>query len=353
MLLEIIKRQIDKSGPMDIGTFMEVALGHPEHGYYMKQDPFGVLGDFTTAPEISQMFGEMIGAWAADTWMRMGAPPEFILLECGPGRGTLMADILRATRHVEGFHDALRVRMMEMSPVLRGMQKEKLNRVIDIDWVHNIQDIPQSIPIILIANEFLDALPMRQFVRIKDGWAERVVNYKDDCFVFELTPSPFREREDAKRQGEGEIFETSPVRENFIRDVCAFFKNTKGAALFIDYGHAETAFGDTFQAVYKHQYVSPLTHIGDADLTSHVDFGALRRVAEECGVKIQGMAGQGAFLENLGIQARALALIKNADAKQRADIESALHRLTGSDQMGELFKVMAVTHGVDSGVAGF
>lgn len=323
-------------GPIGVDEFMALALGHPEHGYYMKKDPFGAAGDFTTAPEISQMFGEILGAWTADLWMRMGAPGKFTLLECGPGRGTLMADMLRAAAGVEGFHAAAEIHLLETSPVLREMQGKALaGRAV---WHETLEAVPHDKPVIVIANEFLDALPVRQFVREGGRWIERVVDYSGEGFEF---------------RGEGEIQETSPARAAFISELCAIMKKAGGAALFIDYGHEKTAPGDTLQAVYKHKYVSPLEHIGDADLTAHVDFQALREAAENAGAAVSGLVGQGIFLKSLGIEARAAYLSARADEKGRVDIQSALKRLTDSDQMGSLFKVMGLRYGQGFDLAGF
>jgi NADH dehydrogenase [ubiquinone] 1 alpha subcomplex assembly factor 7 len=344
---EYLKQHISQNGPIDVGQFMGLCLGHPEHGYYMKRDPFGAGGDFTTAPEISQMFGEMIGVWAADTWMKMGSPSHFILLECGPGRGTLMADLLRGTKHVPGFHAACKVHLLEMSPVLKEMQREAL-KGYEVRWHETLADMPRNHPVIVIANEFLDALPFRQFEKTKEGWRERYVGYSPSRgfhYMYVATPMSF--------DVDGSVFEISPARVHFLQNINDILKAADGAALFIDYGHAKSAAGDTFQALYKHQYVPVFEHAGDADLTSHVDFEPLKAVSEETGLKVYGPKTQGEFLKALGIEARAIILSEKASEAQRGDIENALRRLIAPDQMGELFKVMGLSHGKSFDLAGF
>ncbi len=346
-IVKYLKDHIEAHGPIDIGQFMSLALGHPQFGYYMKKDPFGRGGDFTTAPEISQMFGEVIGAWIADVWIQMGSPAAFTLLECGPGRGTLMADILRATKGVKGFHEAVAIHLLEISPVLKGLQQEALQKnqtpaQAAVTWHEGLETVPTDKPIIVIANEFLDALPVRQLQKTAKGWVERVI---DANLHFGLKPSfsnlISKEFQDLQ---EGKIFEIAPLRIQFIRELCGILKHSGGAALVIDYGHVKTGAGDTFQAVYKHQYVNVLEHIGDADLTSHVDFAALRDAAD---INVWGPVEQGAFLKAIGIEQRAAIL------SQKADVESALKRLTDSDQMGSLFKVMGLSYGKNISPAGF
>ncbi len=329
-LEDIIKEKIRENGPMSVGAFMELVLGHPEHGYYMKQDPLGQAGDFVTAPEVSQLFGEMIGVWAADIWMQMGRPEKFTLLECGPGRGTLMADMLRATKKVQGFHDAACVHLLEVSPALKEKQAEALGG-IEVRWHEELESVPDDCPIIVIGNEFLDALPFQQFV----GEQERMIALEGEALVF---------------THDGEIVEKSPARCKFVWDVCARLKAQQGAALFIDYGYLKSAAGDTFQAVKGHEYVDVLSDIGNADLTSHVDFEALA-----CGVDVNvcGPVTQGAFLRNLGIETRASMLKQKASEQQAETVEKGLHRLIDSDQMGALFKVIGFTHDKSITPAGF
>ncbi|MCB9989350.1 MAG: SAM-dependent methyltransferase [Rhodospirillales bacterium] len=339
-----IKNQIGQHGPMDVGTFMGLAVSH----YYASRDPLGRGGDFTTAPEISQMFGEMLGVWVADTWHKLGRPKPFVLLECGPGRGTLMADVLRTLCAVPDCLSAARVVLMENSLALRQKQKEALTGY-EVQWIETLDELEADKPLILLANEFLDALPVRQAQFDGEVWRERVVGLEADQPVFGLgapvtTPPPFPCRE-------GNIFEFSPVRESFVRNVGDFLKEPGGAALFIDYGHDRSGVGDTLQAVKDHGYCDVLDQIGEADMTSHVDFGALARVA---GVDVRGPVGQGAFLERLGMAERANSLMAAGGLPERqVEIRTAYDRLCAPDHMGELFRVMALCHDADVELAGF
>lgn len=345
-LEDLIWAQIIQDGPMDIGRFMALALGHPEHGYYNSRDPFGRAGDFTTAPEISQVFGELIGAWVADIWAQMGRPDPFIWLECGPGRGSLMADALRATRRVPGFHAAARIVLMEMSPVLKERQRAALDGY-NVQWVADLDDPLLRLsaqPLICVANEFLDALPIRQFVRHDSTWHERVVGVYDGALAFGLSP-PVVAPCDATADG---IYEVAPARNDFIRALCARLRVAGGAALLIDYGYARSGAGDTLQAVKAHQFAPVLADPGTADITAHVDFDAAARVAVAAGVRACGPAGQGDFLRALGIGVRA-EMLKRQGA---TDIDEAVHRLTDDAAMGSLFKVMALCAGDDLQPAG-
>ncbi len=330
---DYLKREISHNGPMDVGTFMGLAVGH----YYNSRDPLGAAGDFTTAPEISQMFGEMLGAWAADCWMKMGQPSPFLLVECGPGRGTLMADALRATAKVPGFHDAAEVTLIEMSDTLKAKQRQALDGY-EVQWCGGLAELPDEMPMILLANEFLDALPVRQLEYRGGKWQERVVGLDgQDALQFGLVPADAAMMALAPKGGkDGDVAEIAPVRDAFVRDVCA---REQSVALFIDYGYAE-GHGDTLQAMRAHKFVPVLAGVGDADLTAHVDFAALARAAQ--GAQVYGPAGQGEFLQRLGIAQRAAMLRQRANAAQAEDIDKGLARLTAPAEMGELFKVMAV-----------
>jgi NADH dehydrogenase [ubiquinone] 1 alpha subcomplex assembly factor 7 len=330
---------------MDVGTFMQFALCHPQYGYYMTRDPFGRAGDFTTAPEISQMFGEMIGAWVVDVWRKMGGPTEFSLVEAGPGRGILMADMLRIANRIEGFAAAAKIYLMEASPALMEKQREALSQH-NITWISAIGDVPKNVTAIIIGNEFLDALPVRQFLLEKGRWSERVIAYnaQQEILTFDFAaadpPLPF-----AAEEG---LYEISESRSSFVQECCALIGGDKGAALFIDYGHAHAAPGDTLQAVKGHTYWNVLNNIGEADVTSHVDFGALMQeisLQKDFGCHF---AHQGAFLRELGIEARAAQL----RAKDAA-VDTALARLTGKDQMGDLFKVLCFHAGLSQAPEGF
>jgi NADH dehydrogenase [ubiquinone] 1 alpha subcomplex assembly factor 7 len=328
-----LKDIIITDGPVDIGTFMMLAIGH----YYATRDPFGVKGDFTTAPEISQMFGEMIGAFLADTWMKIGSPSPVLLVEGGPGRGTLMADILRATKNVPGFHAAAQIHLIETSPVLSARQAETLN-AYKVEWHTSFDALPPNIPMLFVANELLDALPMSQYQYQNGAWHERVVGLQGDKLSFGLIPASVQ----FPPQPEGSIYEVAPVRDEFARQLSKSIAESTGVALLIDYGHDHHGPGDTLQAVRAHQYVDVLDGAGEADLTSHVDFESVARVAREQAV-VHGPVGQGDFLLSLGIALRAA----------RLNQETELHRLTAADQMGTLFRVIAITQDPALSLAGF
>jgi NADH dehydrogenase [ubiquinone] 1 alpha subcomplex assembly factor 7 len=341
-----IRRIIAVDGPMSVAAFMQLCLGDPVHGYYMTRDPLGRGGDFITAPEISQMFGELIGLWAAAVWQAMGAPARLALAELGPGRGTLMADALRAARVVPAFVAALGVHLVETSPVLRRLQQERLAGLgVPVAWHGDIADVPDG-PLIVIANEFFDALPVHQAVKAADGWHERMVGVDAGALAFALHPDPipgFAAIVPGRLAGAsaGAVYEwrSGDVTAEIARRVAGH----GGAALALDYGHRESALGETLQAVGRHRFADPLASPGEVDLTAHVDFAALARTAEGAGARVHGPVAQGEFLRRLGIEARAAALRATASAAQAADIDAALARLAGAerDAMGELFKAIA------------
>ena len=342
-LAHALARRIALEGPLTVGAFMAEALGHPRHGYYMKQDPFGAAGDFVTAPEISQMFGELIGLWCADSWQR--------LIELGPGRGTLMADALRAAAILPPFRAAIRVHLVETSPALRERQRAALGD--QATWHDRLEEVPPG-PSLVIANEFFDALPIRQVQRTVHGWAERLVDLdpespEDDPrfrFVLELGRSPGRNLiPDSLRDSPvGSIVEVSPASQSVARLLGARLAEQGGAALVIDYGYADgPAVGDTLQALRKHAFAPVLEAPGEADLTAHVDFASLASAARDGGADAYGPVTQGEFLLRLGIQQRAQVLKRTANPKQAADIDSALDRLVGGEGMGTLFKALALS----------
>jgi SAM-dependent MidA family methyltransferase len=346
-----IRRIIATDGPIPVGHFMALCLGHPAHGYYLTRDPFGAAGDFITAPEISQMFGELIGLWAAAVWRQMGAPDTIRLVELGPGRGTLMADALRAAKVVPDFRAALRVDLVETSPVLRGRQQQTLaGGGVPLAWHQELADVPDipHVPLIVVANEFVDALPVDQVVRAADGWHQRMVGTgADGRLAFALHPEPLRDAgaivpEHLRDAPVGALFEWRSDR--LVTELARRVVRSGGAALVIDYGHLESAIGETLQAVMRHDFVDVLQTPGEADLTAHVDFSALSRAAGRAGAEVHGPLAQGEFLRRLGIGARAARLAERAAAAQAAPIQAAVRRLTGSgrDDMGELFKAMAV-----------
>jgi NADH dehydrogenase [ubiquinone] 1 alpha subcomplex assembly factor 7 len=346
-LAEKLIRRIGASGPLTVAEYMDACLGDPEHGYYMTRDPFGTHGDFITAPEISQMFGELIGLWAVTVWQAMGAPSRFRLIELGPGRGTLMADALRAAQLVPAFAQAADIRLVETSPVLREAQRRMLSALAPgAVWESGIDTVlAQGAPAIVIANEFLDALPIRQFVRLPAGWHERCVGVDTGgrlVFLTAVDAAPDGSLPPALADApEGSLIETSPAREGAVAMIAGHMAREGGYALFIDYGHDHSAPGDTLQAVRGHGFDDPLAHPGEADLTAHVDFAAAARAAREAGAAAHGPVPQGVFLERLGLTARAARLGDSAPDR-RAEIEAAHHRLAAPEEMGTLFRVLAV-----------
>jgi NADH dehydrogenase [ubiquinone] 1 alpha subcomplex assembly factor 7 len=342
-LLDHLRRRIAVHGPLTVADYMADCLGHPEHGYYATGDPFGAGGDFTTAPEISQMFGELIGLWCAETWTAIGAPEPVLLAELGPGRGTLMADALRAARVVPAFAAALEVHLVETSPLLRRRQRETLGHR-PATWHDDVTTIPPA-PSLVVANEFFDALPVRQFERTADGWCERLVDADADGLRFVLAPpapAPLVPAALAEA-APGAVVEVSPAAIAIADALARRLVGAGGGALIIDYGHGASAVGETLQAVRRHAYAAVLEAPGEADLTAHVDFAAVARAAAEAGAVVHGPVPQAAFLAGLGIEARAAALAAGATPAQVADIEAALKRLTDVDAMGTLFKAMALT----------
>lgn len=346
-LLDIIKSEIETQGPISVARYMELALGHAEHGYYMKQDPFGEQGDFITAPEISQMFGEMVGLWACVVWQAMGSPEPLNVVEVGPGRGTLMADALRATQMVEEFEDAARVWLVETSPTLREAQKKTIAANLMMPaWRDSFDDIGPG-PLIVWGNEFFDALPIRQYVRADDAWRERLVGLNDegDGLAYTVSDDKIDSAlipEDLRAAAPGSIYEDQAPSRAVMGAIAKRVVEHGGAALFFDYGHGAHAIGETLQAVKSHDYADVLKKPGDQDITAHVDFAQLAEAARAAGAEVLGPVPQGAFLERLGMRQRADTLMMNASPEQIQEIDAAYERLTGAEQMGSLFKVMAV-----------
>lgn len=361
-LTEKLTRQIERDGPISVADYMSAALCDPDFGYYTTREPFGRGGDFTTAPEISQMFGELVGLWAAQVWLTMDSPENVALVELGPGRGTLMADAMRTiARALPAFHGAAHIHLVEMSPRLRKEQKKALKDKAARPpiWHDSIDTLPDT-PMIVIANEFFDALPVHQYVKSGDGWHERLVGLGIDyvsggeaTFGFCLAETPIANTtllpQDVNPRVPVEtIAETRPEAVAILQSLGIKLSAHKGAALIIDYGHEKSDFGDTFQAVKDHMPSHVLFKAGEADLTAHVDFAALRKAASAAGLETSGVETQGDFLKALGIETRAEKLMENTSAVQAEDIRHALDRLTGSGQMGSLFKALSVyTPGLD------
>ncbi len=327
--------RIQNDGPVSVAEFMQVAASH----YYAAKDAFGVDGDFITAPEISQMFGEMIGAWLVDSWMQLGKPPQIKLIELGPGRGTLAADVMRTISAWPDCKAAFSLHLVEASPLLRQKQAELLIRHSPT-WYETLDEVPEGLCFI-IANEFLDALPIEQFVKTADGWRERGVGFQDGAFAFTLL-QPASVPAEFAQAPEGSIFETNRASLGVITEIAERLSQNGGAALLIDYGHKKRGIGDTLQSLHKHKFSPALAHPGRDDITAHVDFAACAAAAAPL-VNIHGPVTQGDFLTRLGIVQRADALSEKADSEQRKLIEAALHRLVSPSAMGRLFKVLGLT----------
>ncbi|MEM1399406.1 MAG: SAM-dependent methyltransferase [Pseudomonadota bacterium] len=331
---------------MSLAAFMQACLTDPEHGYYTTGNAIGRSGDFITAPEVSQIFGELIGLFFADFWQRSGAPTRLCLVELGPGRGTLMADLLRAGSGVAGFRKAIDLHLVEVSPVLRQSQADVLQpHGIQPTWHDTVTDVPDQAPLFLIANEFFDALPARQWERTDKGWRERMV--VDDPATGQLALRPVGSPPDylaeEKQAPLGAIRECQPAARPIMAEIASRVTRSGGIALIIDYGYVGPADGDTFQALRDHRFADPLADPGKADLTVHVDFTPLMDEARLSKAALWGPVDQGSFLTRLGLGARAAALHKHASEKAARDVASAANRLVAPDQMGGLFKVLAIT----------
>lgn len=346
-----LKAYIAENGPISARAFIEACLYDPEHGYYRAGNPIGADGDFITAPEISQMFGEMIGIWCVMAWQAMGQPLPLQLIELGPGRGTLMSDVLRSLAKLHPRFETVSVHLVERSVNLRASQVATLDKYDIIKkWYNSLAEVPNA-PSLIIANEFLDCLPIRQFIKLNKGWRERMVGLneaKDFCFISGspipegmIIPSRFANAPD------GSIFEHCPDFESVINDMQRIAANAPLASLFVDYGFEGPQLGETLQAVKGHKKVSPFTTPGDVDLTAHVDFTALGALAVARGFQSFGPRDQGAFLSQLGIGARAEILVENASEGQVEKIANDVVRLVAPEQMGSLFKAFAITsHGI-------
>ncbi|MGB1209123.1 MAG: class I SAM-dependent methyltransferase [Paracoccaceae bacterium] len=338
----VLCTQIARTGPISVADYMRTCLLHPTHGYYTTRQPFGAQGDFITAPEVSQMFGELLGLVLAQAWMDQGAPAVCTLAELGPGRGTLMADILRATRAVPGFHAAMRVHLIEAAPALRT---EQASRVPHATWVDSLADLPKA-PLFVVANEFFDALPIRQFIRAGAGWTERVIGLDaGGTLTFGLTPAApldaLTHRLDDTR--DGDLVETCTPAQHMAADLGARIGAHGGMGLLIDYGDWRSL-GDTLQALSAHRPIDPLATPGQADLTAHVDFEAIATAVTQAPTPCAHtrLCPQGIFLERLGITARAQSLARNMTEPALGTHIAAHRRLTHPQEMGTLFKVLGL-----------
>ncbi len=337
-----LAQRIRASGPITLADFMADCLTHPEHGYYTTRDSVGAAGDFITAPEISQMFGELIGLCLAQAWMDQGCPDSFTLAELGPGKGTLMADVMRATKGVPGFHPAANLYLVEVSPRLKAVQGEALGAHTP-QWVDDVTALPDQ-PLFLVANEYFDALPIRQFRRDAKGWSEKMVGLGDEsALTFGWAPPlPLDHLDDRDGDtGEGDIIETCALAARDTGTLATRIAQKGGAALIVDYGDWRSQ-GDTFQAVRDHKSEDPLSNPGRADLTAHVDFEALAKAATDRGAAHSRLTPQGVFLERLGITDRAKALAQSLDGTALDTHIAAHRRLTHPEEMGTLFKVLGL-----------
>jgi SAM-dependent MidA family methyltransferase len=343
-LAERLRERIAGDGQISVHDYMQACLADARGGYYLTRQPVGREGDFVTAPEISQVFGELLGVWAAYVWQAMGEP-KAIVAELGPGRGTLTADALRVFAKAPRMLDGIRVALVETSPVLRETQRAALaGAPARIEWYDRIEDLPDG-PLIVIANEFIDALPVRQFVREAGEWRERSVGLSGEgkltfrpgaAAAPDLLPPNLTDAED------GAIFETRPAALALVSLLGARARRASLTALFADYGHAETGYGDTLQAVRRHRFADPLAAPGEADLTAHVDFAALKQAAETQGLAAYGPMPQGEFLLRLGLEQRCERLSRDATGEQQSAIRAGAARLADPRQMGVLFKMLAL-----------
>jgi NADH dehydrogenase [ubiquinone] 1 alpha subcomplex assembly factor 7 len=343
----LIQEMITAGGPLSLETYMALALAHPAHGYYKSKVPVGEGGDFVTAPEISQMFGELAGLWCAVVWRLMGMPRPVLFAELGPGRGTLMADALRAARVIPDFLTAIDIRLVESSAILQRCQRMALHDFnYAISWHATAEELPDG-PAIIVANEFFDCLPIRQYVRGTAGWHERLVGLNGEgrlCFGLAPDPEPGLIAPGVS----GQVLEAGLAAARLMARLAERISTQGGALLVIDYGYDVPPHGDTFQAVRNHRFADPLVEPGNADLTALVDFSALIRAASAAGATVHGPVPQGEWLARLGLYERAAKLRECAGECQKVAIDSALERLAGGSQgasagdMERLFKVIAV-----------
>ena len=338
----LIRTRILTDGPITVADYMGFCLFDPEFGYYMHSSPFGPSGDFVTAPEISQIFGELLGVWVTSQWHALGKPDHINLVELGPGRGFLMQDIMRVVKRQPGLKEATNLQLLEISPRLKMIQYLALS-TFNPTWISGFSEIENG-PILMIANEFFDALPIHQFQSSKNGWKERLIGIlPENEFKFKFELSSRTENLSFPNAPSGSILETSPTSICYMKSIVDCLRCQSGSALIIDYGYIEKGFGDTLQAVKKHRFVPVLEHPGLADLTAHVNFGSLNNIVKNCDSLNTTMLTQRQFLYKHGIQIRAQRLISQAKPHEASAILAACNRLIGREQMGDLFKVMIIS----------
>ena len=349
-LFDYLKLRIESEGSITLADYMAESLGHSEFGYYNNTVPLGKSGDFITSPEVSQMFGELIGLWSAVCWQQLGTPNKFNFIELGPGRGTLLMDAIRAAKVAPGYLDSIELHLVETSPILAKLQKESLSTLKNSClWYKKFEQVPDG-PFFLIGNEFIDTLPIRQYIGAGGEWYEQLVGLNKFstalCRITSPTPSDGEIIVPLGLSGwdDGIIWEICHEAQKIISSISSALLERGGVAIFIDYGYVKQTGGDTFQAVRNHEYSDPLEAPGLTDLTAHVDFEAIKQVAEKKGVRVSGPVTQGAFLRGIGIEKRAEKLMNVATPRQKRDIETGVKRLIDDNEMGRLFKVMALSY---------
>lgn len=340
-LKQELEHLIQTEGPLSVARYMSLCLSHPKYGFYMTHDPLGLDGDFITAPEISQIFGELIGLWLLNVWDQMGRPAPFHLIELGPGRGTLLKDVLRAAQLMPDFVKSAHIHLVDTSPILKAKQQANLDMHSHIYWHENLNTVPEG-PSLVIANEFFDALPVHQFSRFHNAWHERLIGLDEERnlqFGLAAQPHPSLKIE----AQEESVLESPDIMYDIVDQLVARFIQHPSAALIIDYGSLFSGFGDTLQAVKKHQYADPFEEPGNADLTVHVDFAKLAHYLQRSGLPVSGPVTQGDFLKSLGIETRLQKLQQYQTPDKASNLQAAVQRLIGSgaEEMGQLFKVIA------------
>ncbi len=327
-----LQKKIETTGPMSVADFMTIALYDPQDGYYTTKIPIGAKGDYITAPEMTQVFGEVIAGWLINVWHQAGSPTPFHIVEIGPGRGTLMLDIIRTMQSLKVPVSEMTVHLVEVSPLLKDLQKTILSAYsASISWHEDLSTLPHTQGFcLMVANEFWDALPIRQYVKINEEWVERYVSFENNRLCFIPTGSTI-------------VKEVCPAMPEWVSKIAMHMKKNKGTALFLDYGYKQLdATGDTLQALQNHQRQSPLINVGKSDLTHHVDFFRLSLLFKEAGLTVQEPISQGDFLTAMGLEMRTEYLCKNATPETRGSLRTAAVRLTHPSQMGKLFKALTV-----------
>ncbi len=343
--VESLKRRLAEQGPISVADYMAWCLTEGNAAYYRSGNPLGASGDFVTAPEVSQIFGELIAMWSATVWRNMGAPMPFILAELGPGRGTLMQDALRAARSVPNFLEAAEVHLVETSETLKETQAEVLAPYCQPHWHHGFDSVPDG-PLIVIANEFFDALPVEQHIYDDGGWHRRMVALNGSggpSFVVGRLAVPPAELLPSSPPHDGDILEHRPAAASLIGEFGRRAKSASIAVLIADYGYERRDYGDTLQAIRNHGYADPLESPGETDLSAHVNFAELAHFAEIAELDVWGPLSQSEFLLSIGLEQRLRQLMSSANAEQQSALFLGARRLVDPYQMGSLFKVMALT----------